>query len=436
MQVKTRTQETVYPAEPSAGGVIELSNNDQIMPRLYTSLLFFFGEKPAPHEPSASLKSSLAETLSLFYPVAGRYRERANGELEIMCNDAGASFHEAWVDCGFDSFLPKFEPHPDFALLAPPLDASADVSQIPLLLAQITHFECGRICLGIRLHHNVCDGFSTGHFLSSWAILASGKVYRNSERVDAQHVIKPYLDRSLLKANNPPSPIAEHPEYQTFMPDLPSTWPPSTSKVFHFTPDCIDDLRARASSGLAPIHSRFEALAAYIWRGIIHTRGLASNQEIRLGMAVDGRKRFNPALPEGYFGNANFYGYTTCKAGELVESPLSFAADLLKSAIAKVDDAHMRSALDWVAKQGSRKSVVAAFCTPFIDLAVTSWSKFPFYELDFGWGKPLCVRIPVSAFDGLVILLPSPLGAGHVDALVGLSIQLMPKFEHYMSNRL
>ncbi|KAI5060120.1 hypothetical protein GOP47_0024540 [Adiantum capillus-veneris] len=433
MQVEKSTQETVYPVEPSPGGVIELSNNDQIMPRLYTSLLFFFREKPA-DEASSFLKSSLAETLSLFYPAAGRYRERANGGLEILCNDAGASFYEAWVDCGFDSFSPNFDPHPDFALLAPPLDASADVSQIPLLSAQITHFECGRICLGVRLHHNVCDGFSTGHFLSSWAILASGKMYRDPKRDDSRLIIQPCLDRSLLRANNLPSPTADHPEYQTHMPNLPTTWPPATSKVFPFTPSCIDDLRARVTSGLTPSHSRFEALAAHLWRGIIYARGLASDQEVRLGMAVDGRKRFDPALPEGYFGNVNFYGYTTCKAGELVESPLSFAADLVKSAIAKVDDAHMRSALDWVAKQESPKSVIAAFCTPFIDLAVTSWSRFPFYELDFGWGKPASVRIPVSAFDGLIILLPSPLGAGHVDALVGLSIDKMPKFEDYVSN--
>ncbi|KAH7425197.1 hypothetical protein KP509_11G043700 [Ceratopteris richardii] len=255
-----------------------------------------------------------------------------------------------------------------------------------------------------------------------------------SDDGDSKVDVKIHLDRTLLRANNPPSPTDEHPEYQTHMPDLPTSWPQCVSKIFSFTPSSIDELRRQACSDVSLNHSRFEVLAAHLWRGVIRARDLDPEQEIRFGTAVDGRKRLDPPLPEDYFGNVNFYGYTSWKAGELVENSLSFAADLVKAAIAKVDNAHIRSALDWIAKQDTPKSVVAAFCTPFIDLAMTSWWRFPLYDLDFGWGNPSHVRIPTFAFDGLIILLPSPAGSGHVDALIGLQAKQMPKFEEYISN--
>ncbi|KAH7442110.1 hypothetical protein KP509_03G071300 [Ceratopteris richardii] len=253
-----------------------------------------------------------------------------------------------------------------------------------------------------------------------------------SDDGDSKVDVKVHHDRSLLRANNPPSPTDEHPEYQTHKRELPTSRPPCVSKIFSFTPSSIDDLRRKASSDVGPNHSRYEVLAAHLWRCIIRARELDTEQEVRFGMPVDGRKRLDPPLPEGYFGNAIFYGYASCKAGELAENSLSFAADLVKTAIAKVDNAHMRSALDWIASQETIKSIVPAY-TPFIDFAMTSWWRFPFYEqLDFGWGNPSHVRIPLFAFDGIVGLLPSAAGSGHVDALVGLQASQMPKFEEYM----
>ncbi|KAH7442116.1 hypothetical protein KP509_03G071700 [Ceratopteris richardii] len=255
-----------------------------------------------------------------------------------------------------------------------------------------------------------------------------------SDGGDSKVDVKVHHDRSLLRANNPPSPTDEHPEYQTHKRELPTSRPPCVSKVFSFTPSSIDDLRRQASSDVGRDHSRYEVLAAHLWRSIIRARELDPQQEIRFGMPVDGRKRLDPPLPEGYFGNAVFYAYTSCKAGELVGNSLSFAADLVKTAIAKVDNAHMRSAVDWIASQESIKSIVPAY-TPFIDLAMTSWWRFPLCDqLDFVWGNPSHIRTTLFAFQGLVILFPSYAGSGHVDALVGLQATQMPKFEEYVRN--
>ncbi|KAH7442106.1 hypothetical protein KP509_03G071000 [Ceratopteris richardii] len=231
--------------------VIELSGIDQIAQRVYTSILFFYAGHEPVLEASQLLKGSLSQ--------AGRFREKINGELEIVCNDEGASFFEAWVDCGFDRFLPGFECSPDFNILGPPLDASTDITSIPLLLAQIIHFECGHVCLGVRLHHQVCDGCSASQFLSPWARLARRSIEMASNDGDSKEEmasndgdskvdVKVHHDRSLLRANNPPSPTNEHPEYQTHKRELPTSRPPCVSKIFSFTPSSIDDLRRQASS--------------------------------------------------------------------------------------------------------------------------------------------------------------------------------------------
>ncbi|KAI5068296.1 hypothetical protein GOP47_0016641, partial [Adiantum capillus-veneris] len=390
---------------------------------------------PAPADAYALLKSSLAETLNAFYPLAGRCRDKSgNGELEIVCNDEGALLQEAWVNCDFESFCLKTDYFPELDLLAPPVDISADVSQASLVLAQLTHFECGRTSLGFRLHHKAMDGFSLDHFLSWWATLSRAKAGEGREGNPSSNgglamamvmdAPPEGLDRSLMKPRKPPLLATEHPEYfavkQVPTPEeaLAAFPPASAAKILRFMPGTIEELRAAAiasSTGCSAAYTRFEIVAALVWRALTYARDLAPTQDVRVGMAVDGRQRFKPPLPQGFFGNVIFYAYAVCDASKLLANPLSFAADLVKASIAKVDDAHMRSALDWLSMQDPGPQVVfPAFARPGLDLAISSWTRFGFYEMDFGWGKPSHLRIPL-AYNSISIFLPSSLGPGHIE---------------------
>lgn len=58
----------------------------------------------------------------------------------------------------------------------------------------------------------------------------------------------------------------------------------------------------------------------------------------------------------------------------------------------------------------------------------SSWCRFPFYDADFGWGKPLWITAPVILYKNVIILMDAKDGEG-VEALVSLEKEQMEVFE-------
>jgi len=163
MEVLGVEREMVYPCVPGPLKLLELSNNDQVMPRTYAEFLFFFsGEKRQKEEEeeeeeedhhhhhhhhgvmsfmdSTQLKLSLSKTLSEFYVLAGRLKKRPNGGVDVDCNNMGVVFVEARTHSSLDH-LDGFQPHPSFRLLVADAEVQfgdKDFSEMPLLLAQVS----------------------------------------------------------------------------------------------------------------------------------------------------------------------------------------------------------------------------------------------------------------------------------------------------------
>ena len=57
------------------------------------------------------------------------------------------------------------------------------------------------------------------------------------------------------------------------------------------------------------------------------------DQPTKLLFAVDGRSRFDPPIPQGYFGNGIVLTNSVYTSGELVENPLSFSVKFVKEAV-------------------------------------------------------------------------------------------------------
>jgi shikimate O-hydroxycinnamoyltransferase len=55
----------------------------------------------------------------------------------------------------------------------------------------------------------------------------------------------------------------------------------------------------------------FEILAGHLWRSIAKARGIDPSKDLKFGLAVDGRSRFNPPVPNGYFGQLCTLSLTT-----------------------------------------------------------------------------------------------------------------------------
>ncbi|GFZ11922.1 HXXXD-type acyl-transferase family protein [Actinidia rufa] len=146
------------------------------------------------------------------------------------------------------------------------------------------------------------------------------------------------------------------------------------------------------------------------------------DQPTKLLFAVDGRSRFHPPIPQGYFGNGIVLTNSVCTSGELVENPLSFSAKLVQEAVKLVADSYMRSAIDYFEVTGARPSLTAT-------LLITTWSRLSFHTTDFGWGEPI-LSGPVALPEKEVILfLSNGRERKSINVLLGLPATAMEIFQ-------
>ncbi|MQM02639.1 hypothetical protein Taro_035409, partial [Colocasia esculenta] len=188
-QVRISKTETVYPRPrhpPPAhrGGLLRLSNLDRQCPVLMY-LVFFYKSPPPPpaaarHHTSqaslfSSLKRGLEKALAAWYPAAGRLSpDPVTRKLDLVCNGAGAILVEASTDVEL-SELGDLAQHKSFyeqLVFRPP--SSGNVSEVPLVVAQVTRFGCGGYAVGIGTSHSLFDGWANFNFISSWASMATG----------------------------------------------------------------------------------------------------------------------------------------------------------------------------------------------------------------------------------------------------------------------
>uniref|UniRef100_J3MXJ9 Uncharacterized protein n=1 Tax=Oryza brachyantha TaxID=4533 RepID=J3MXJ9_ORYBR len=99
--------------------------------------------------------------------------------------------------------------------------------------------------------------------------------------------------------------------------------------------------------------------------------------------------RLRPPLPSPYFGNAIVRDLVTVTVRDILSQPLGFAAEQIKRAVARVDDAFVRSVIDFLEVESEKGSQAArGQFMPETDLWVVSWLGMPMYDADFGWGRP------------------------------------------------
>ena len=239
------------------------------------------------------------------------------------------------------------------------------------------------------------DGLSANEFLLAWGDLARG--------VDITNL--PHIDRSVLRSRDPPRiefPHHEFDEIEDLSPEGRSLLMTDSLVYNNFTLTSqeVETLKSKIleDDAIAKV-STFEVLTALTWRARTQALDMPPEQKTRLLFAVDGRSKFDPPLPNHYFGNGIVLTCAITTARELTQQPLSFAVKLVQDAIAMITDDYMRSALDFFEVTRARPALVAT-------LLITTWLKLPFHTVDFGWGQPLCTS-PACLPDREVVLFTS-----------------------------
>ncbi|KAL7199793.1 hypothetical protein ACSBR2_021987 [Camellia fascicularis] len=210
--------------------------------------------------------------------------------------------------------------------------------------------------------------------------------------------------------------------------------------MFFFNKKAISTLRAKASTGNDNKYkgkhgpTRVQLVSAVIWRALVavaqakhgHPRASGVLQTVNL------REKTVPRLPEHSCGNFWGFAMTGCM-GDESKVELQGFVDLIGAAIRNTvtdcanvlsqgEDEHMKVIKPFMAANQN-------FSNAEMDSYLfTSWSRFPFYEIDFGWGKPVWTSVVDMPLKNFIFLMDNKEGDG-IEAWVCLDEKDMVNFE-------
>nr|CAB3457086.1 unnamed protein product [Digitaria exilis] len=419
--MKVEVVETVLvpPSEATPRHALWLSNLDLAVPKTHTPLVYYYPKPAAGAEgffDPARLREALARALVPFYPLAGRLAAGPGGRIEIDCTGEGALFSVARADFAGDEVFRDFEPSPEARRLLVPFAESGDPPCV-LAMVQVTFLKCGGVTVGTGMHHVSMDGAGAFQFIRTWTALARGE---SPPTVAAA----PFHDRTLLRARSPPHVTSEHPVYSPS--NLNGAPRPFVTRVYAVPPKLLADIRSQCAPGA----STYAAVTAHLWRAMCVARGLPVDSDTRLRVPANIRQRLRPPLPATYFGNAIVRDLVTVKVGDVLSQPLGFVADRIKRAVSRVDDAFVRSVIDYLELESEKGSQAArGQFMPESDLWVVSWLGMPIYDADFGWGRPGLVA-PAQMFgSGTAYVTQGPEKDDPINVLFALEPEYLQTFE-------
>ncbi|KZV28748.1 omega-hydroxypalmitate O-feruloyl transferase [Dorcoceras hygrometricum] len=420
LTVRRREPTLVPPADKTVKGLYFLSNLDQNIAVIMRTIYCFKSGEKGNENAVEVIKDALSKVLVHYYPLAGRLMISSEKKLIVDCTGEGAVFVEAEADCGMGELGDITRPdQATFGKLAYDIPGAKSILEVPPLVVQVTKFKCGGFVLVMCMNHCMADGIAAMEFVNCWSGVARG-IPQKSPLV---------IDRSILRSRNPPHFEFAHNEFAEIE-DISSSFELYDDqdiqyRSFVFDTEKIGNIKNKALVDHQTIQkcSTFEALTAFVWRSRSQALNLKPGQQTKLLFAVDGRPRFQPTIPDRYFGNAIVLTNALCTAGEILENPLSYTVKLVQEAVRMVTDEYMRSAIDYFEVTRARPSLAAT-------LLITTWSRLSFHTIDFGWGKPVASGPVVLPEKEVTLFLPHGEDRKSINVLLGLPASAMEIFEH------
>ncbi|KAF5739198.1 cinnamyl alcohol acyltransferase 1 [Tripterygium wilfordii] len=417
-KVTVTKKEMVAAVLPLQEHWLPLSNLDLLLPPVNVSVFFCY-KKPITSLTMSYgamvgvLKKALAQTLVSYYAFAGELVSNSVGEPEILCNNNGVEFVEAFADVELQN-LNLYNP-----------DDTIEGKLVPkkergVLAVQATELKCGGLVVGLTFDHRIADAYSANMFLVSWAEMARSKPISTlpSFRRSTLNPRRPSLniDSSIDDMYVPVSTIPPPPEHSTI-----AAGDHLVSRIYYMKAHDLDGLQSLASSNCCK-RTKLESFSALLWKIVAKscTKTNPQNMVSKMGIVVDGRSRLSQdnvnkaKTMSNYFGNVVSIPYGGIKVDDLIGKPLDWVADevheFLGNAITKE---HFLDLIDWVEAKRPESAVAKIYVGDKNDgptFVVSSGQRFPVSEIDFGWGKPYfgSYHFPWGGSAGYVMPMPSP----------------------------
>ncbi|PWA80301.1 benzyl alcohol O-benzoyltransferase [Artemisia annua] len=378
-KVRRCMPELIYPAEPTPIELKPLSDiDDQDGCRFQIPMIQIYRGDPKMknRNPAIVIREALAKLLVPYYPFAGRLRECPGRKLVVDCSGQGVLFIEADVDGTLDQFGETLvPPFPFFEELLYDVPGSSEILDSPLLLVQVNRLSCGGFIIAIRINHTMCDGQGMLQFMTALGEMARGA---------SKPSMLPVWQRELLLARDPPRVTHTHHEYDEVANSNKSniSMGEMVSKSFFFGPFEMSILRRYLPTHLQSC-TTFEVVSAAVWR--CRSVALSSNPEecMRIIFPVNGRSKFKPHIPVGYYGNCVVVPVALATAKDLLTKPLEYALELVLKAKSYVNEEYIRSTIDLLVTKG--RPHFTSINTYFL----TDLTQARFNDIDFGWGKAM-----------------------------------------------
>ncbi|XP_050206874.1 stemmadenine O-acetyltransferase-like [Mercurialis annua] len=403
-KLKIIQRETIRPSSPTPDNlkILNLSLLDQLLPNTYTPLLLFYPANDGDdhhidrHEKLQKLKKSLSDTLTHFYPLAGRLKDHTS----IDCNDEGAEFIEARIEFP----LSEFFRNPDTPMLDCLLPAAAESPEAAdgnLLIVQATFFDCSGLAVGICVSHKMTDAATLSTFAQCWSATAHTVLSKTvTPPMFMGSSIFPPIDISI-----PHNPIdMKLKNYR--------------SRRFVFTGSKISALRAKLASETALEPTRVEAVAALLWKtalAALRSR-LGYSRTSIWALMINMRSRLVPPLPKHYAGNC--LGYIAPKMMDEDHCELELKDFFRK--IRKEMEGFSENYAKKLQGEGASQKICGSYkefgefgMSNGVDFYVcTSWCRFGLYDTDFGWGRPAWVSTTTGIMSNVIVFMDTRDGDG------------------------
>ncbi|KAI3878117.1 hypothetical protein MKX03_036916 [Papaver bracteatum] len=508
MKIEVVSKESVRPSFPTPKNVrtYNLSGIDQLIPAFYMDHILYYpsldnsdsslgdDEEDKKMIFSASsrhrcdvLKKSLAETLTRYYPLAGRIKD----DISVECNDEGVDYIEARVvgkavsqviqlarsDIGvMEPFLP-YEPYggSGSAFRRGGIHSNSKA----LLKVQVNVFDCGGMVICLSYSHKIVDASSLLNFVNDWAATSRGGFavvgkpcyifssmfpptsFGNQEEKDAADTqIETDKIENVADTQIETDKIEIATKRFVFKN---SSIAKLKKKCIHVSTNNRSDYQVDKQEQNMP--TRFEALTSLILMCIMDVHRFKVKQiddavspvnavsdpkqvQYVAGFAINLRSKTIPPLPANSFGNmidtaiaevpSNLTGsfYNNEKGFPDLGQYYPELVSMIKDSIKLVDNEHVEAMKRNLAISCNHIKMHQMIKEGKFDqntrelLMFSSSCRFPVYEADFGWGKPSWASISKQLCKNFVMFMDTSSGDG-IEAWVSLEEEDMVEFERH-----
>ncbi|KAL2901292.1 hypothetical protein RDABS01_026374 [Bienertia sinuspersici] len=200
-----------------------------------------------------------------------------------------------------------------------------DGHHMSLLTVQVTELLDG-VFIGCSMNHCIGDGTSYWHFWNPWSNIHMA-IRCMEKAIVPSHM--PMHKRWFPEGHDSPILLPF-----TQLDDFISRHeqPQLRVRIFQFSYESIARLKAKVNEENGHNTSKissFQALSALYWQSIIRALCLPHDQVTNCRLSTNNRHRFDPPLPQEYFGNCISALKATTTVGELLENKLGWAVSLL-----------------------------------------------------------------------------------------------------------